>query len=119
MANRYRGDISAELGGKTYVLRLTLGALAELEDAFGVTGLAGLAARFEGGNLSARDLAKIIGAGLRGAGAALGDEDVAGHSHPAGLPGYARVAASLLAATFGGEPPEAQTPAIPPAPQDA
>lgn len=119
MANRYRGEISAELGGKTYVLCLTLGALAGLEDAFGVTGLAGLAARFDGGSLSARDLTKIIGAGLRGAGATLSDDEVATLSHPASLPGYARVAASLLAATFGGDTPEAQNPANPPAPQDA
>ena len=119
MANRHRGEISAELGGESHVLCLTLGALASLEDAFGVSGLAGLAGRFESGDLSARDLIKIIGAGLRGAGAKLNDAEVANLSSPAGLPGYARIAATLLAATFGGETPEAQTPANPTAPQDA
>ena len=119
MANRHRGEISAELGGATHALCLTLGALAELEDAYGAAGLAGLAARFEGGAVSARDLTRIIGAGLRGAGAKISDDEVAKLSHPAGLPGYARIAASLLAATFGGETLEAQTPQNPPAPQDA
>ena len=118
MANRHRGEIAAELGGATYTLCLTLGALAEMEGAFGVTGLAGLAARFEGGNLSARDLIKILGAGLRGGGAALSDDEVATLSSPAGLPGYVRTAASLLAATFG-ETPEPDQPANPPGPQDA
>ena len=65
MANRQRGEIAAELGGKVYTLCLTLGALAELESGFGVEGLAGLAARFETGALSARDLLKIIGCGDR------------------------------------------------------
>ena len=34
MANAHRGEIEAELSGRTYVLCLTLGALAELEHAF-------------------------------------------------------------------------------------
>ena len=118
MANHHRGEISAELGGRTWTLCLTLGALAGLEDAFGASGLAALAQRFEGNTVSARDLVKIIGAGLRGGGATLGDDEVAGLSSPAGLPGYVRIAASLLAATFGVEP-ERDRPANPPEPQDA
>jgi len=35
MANRHRGEIEAEIGGVRRRLVLTLGALAELEDAFG------------------------------------------------------------------------------------
>lgn len=35
MVNRYRGEIEAILDGKSYRLCLTLGALAELEHAFG------------------------------------------------------------------------------------
>ena len=34
MANRRRGEIEAEIGGAKRCLVLTLGALAELEDAF-------------------------------------------------------------------------------------
>ena len=35
MANRHRGEIEAELGGQRYTLCLTLGALAEIEHAYG------------------------------------------------------------------------------------
>jgi hypothetical protein len=118
MANRYRGEIDAELGGKRYVLCLTLGALAELESAFGASDLIELTARFETGRLSARDLIVIIASGLRGGGAKLSNEDVAGLSIPDGLHGYVRIAAALLAATFGSGADE-DTAAIPPEPQGA
>jgi hypothetical protein len=65
MANARRGEIDAVLDGRHYVLCLTLGALAELEQAFGATDLASLADRFSAGRLSARDLIRIVGAGLR------------------------------------------------------
>ena len=44
---------------------LTLGALAELEAAFGAADLVALTERFGSGRLTARDLTRIIGAGLR------------------------------------------------------
>ena len=47
MANPHRGEIEVELGGKTYTLCLTLGALAELEQAYGGIDLIALAERFE------------------------------------------------------------------------
>ncbi len=68
MANRHRGEIDAEIGGRRRTLVLTLGALAELEAAFGAGDLVALAERFAQGRMSARDLVRIIGAGLRGAG---------------------------------------------------
>ncbi len=34
MANKHRGEISAQFDGKPYTLCLTLGALAQLEDIF-------------------------------------------------------------------------------------
>jgi len=42
MANRHRGEIEAEIGGARRRLVLTLGALAELEDAFGADDLVAL-----------------------------------------------------------------------------
>ena len=54
MANRYRGEIEAELGGRRRMLVLTLGALAELEAAFGADDLAALAERFGTGCMKAR-----------------------------------------------------------------
>jgi hypothetical protein len=114
MANRHRGEIEAELGGTKRRLVLTLGALAELEAAFGAEDLAGLAERFGAGRLRAGDLIRVIGAGLRGAGEAIADDDVARLSVPEGAQGYVRIAADLLTATFGGpqlpDPPAPQVP---------
>jgi len=104
MANRHRGEIDADLGGRRRTLVLTLGALAELETAFGAGDLVALAERFGSGRLSARDLMRVIGAGLRGAGEAVSDAEVAAMTAEGGAPGYARIAAELLAATFGDAP---------------
>jgi hypothetical protein len=103
MANRHRGEITAELNGKFYTLVLTLGALAELEDAYGGEDLLAIAARFEQGNIRASDVIKVLGAGLRGAGHAITDEEVAKFGHPDGAVGFLRIVVDLLRATFGGE----------------
>jgi hypothetical protein len=101
MPNRHRGEIEAEIGGIKRRLVLTLGALAELEAAFGAADLTALAERFGSGRLSARDLTAIIGAGLRGGGEAIGDDEVARLSAQGGAAGFVRIASALLAATFG------------------
>lgn len=100
MPNIHRGEIEADIGGAKRTLVLTLGALAELEAAFGASDLVALAERFGSGRLSARDLIRIIGAGLRGAGENIDDESVATLTMPGGAAGYVRVAAALIAATF-------------------
>lgn len=101
MANLHRGEIEADIGGARRTLVLTLGALAELEAAFGADDLVALTERFGSGRLTARDLMRIIGAGLRGAGEPVSDEDVASMRVDGGAQGYARIAAALIAATFG------------------
>lgn len=101
MTNRYRGEINADIGGRRRTLVLTLGALAELEDAFAAADLVALAERFGTGRLAARDLIRVIGAGLRGAGETITDEDVAELQIDGGVAAYARIAADLLTATFG------------------
>jgi len=101
MANERRGEISATLDGRDYRLRLTLGALAELEHAFAAGDLTALVERFSTGRLSATDLTRIIGAGLRGAGSEISDEEVAALHCEGGAAGFARIAAELLAVTFG------------------
>jgi hypothetical protein len=106
MPNMHRGEIEAEIGGARRRLVLTLGALAELEAAFGADDLVALAERFESGRLKARDLVRIIGAGLRGAGEAVSDDEVSRMEVNGGATGYVRIAADLIAATFG-SPPEA------------
>jgi Phage tail tube protein, GTA-gp10 len=101
MANRHRGEIEAEIGGARRRLVLTLGALAELEDAFGADDLVALTERFGSGRLKARDLIRIIAAGLRGAGEAVSDDEVAAFVVEGGAQGYVRIAAELIAVTFG------------------
>ncbi|MEN6542001.1 gene transfer agent family protein [Parvibaculum sp.] len=103
MANRHRGEIAALLGGERRTLVLTLGALAELEDAFGGEDMLALASRFETGRISARDAIRVIGAGLRGAGDTVSDEEVARMNVEGGAAGYIAIVADLLTATFGGE----------------
>jgi hypothetical protein len=102
MPNHHRGEIAAEIGGARRTLVLTLGALAELEAAFGATDLGALAERFGAGRMSARDLVRIIAAGLRGAGESVSDDDVARMSVPGGAADYVRIAVALIEATFGG-----------------
>ena len=102
MPNAHRGEIDADIGGAKRRLVLTLGALAELEAAFGADDLVALAERFAVGRLKARDLVRIIGAGLRGAGAATTDDEVAAMTIAGGAEGYVRIAGALITATFGG-----------------
>ena len=102
MPNKHRGEIDAQLDGRQRTLVLTLGALAELESAFGADDLVALAERFGTGRLSARDLTRIIGAGLRGAGEAVTDDEVAAMTAEGGAAGFVRIAAELIAATFDG-----------------
>lgn len=101
-ANARRGEVEAVFDGSARRLVLTLGALAELESAFGVADLTALAERFESGRLSARDALRILGAGLRGGGAEIADEAVARLTHEDGAPGFVRAVVALLQATFGG-----------------
>lgn len=113
MPNRRRGEVALELGGQRYILCLTLGALAQLEDAFAVQDLQSLGERFASGRLSARDLINILAVALRGGGHVVTDAEVASLPIEGGLEPLARALADVLVATFGVAPPN------PPPPQDA
>ena len=102
MANYRRGEIEAVIDGRPHTLCLTLGALAELEASFGAGDLAALGDRFSSGRLSARDLIRIVGAGLRGAGEPVSDDEVAAMRADGGAVGFADIAARLLTVTFAG-----------------
>jgi hypothetical protein len=115
MANRLRGEIEAVFDGRPHTLVLTLGALGELERGFGAESLAALADRLASGRLCARDLVRLIGAGLRGAGTPVTDDEVAALRVEGGATGFVRIAAELMAATFGALPDPRQ----PAAPQGA
>ncbi len=114
MSNRHRGEIDAVLDGTRYRLCLTLGALAELESAFGDEDMLALAARFETGRLKSTDCIRIIGAGLRGAGHSFADEDVAAMRTDGGAAGFVGVVAALLEATFGVDRPVTTSTTTPP-----
>ena len=101
-ANTRRGEIAAMIDGAETRLCLTLGALAELEAAFQADNLGALAARFEAGKLSARDLTIIIAAGLRGAGQAVSADEVSAMGFEGGAAGAVGIAVALLTAAFGG-----------------
>lgn len=115
MSNPRRGEVDLLADGRSLPMRLSLNALAELESSFAVDNLAALGERFGSGQLSARDVIRILGAGLRGAGARMEDGEVAMLAFDEGLAGAIRAAVMLLEATFGaGEgrpmpPPEPQT----------
>ena len=100
MVNARRGEIEAELSGRRYTLCLTLGALAEIEHAYGGEDLLAIAQRFEAGRIGATDAIRVIGAGLRGAGNAITDEEVSAMTVEGGAAGYLEIVVRLLKATF-------------------
>jgi hypothetical protein len=101
MSNRRRGEVEAVLDGVPRQLCLTLGALAELEATYGDEDMLALVDRFSKGRLAARDAVRVIGAGLRGAGAAITDDEVAAMRSDDGAAGYVAIVAELLRVTFG------------------
>jgi hypothetical protein len=105
MANARRGEIDAVLGGASFRLCLTLGALAEIEAAFGAKGLMALSERLGSGDLSARDLVAIIGAAARGGGSPATDEEIAALPVAGGLEPFVQTVAALIAVTFGDAEP--------------
>ena len=100
MANRWRGDVAVTLNGKRHVARLTLGALAELEESLAVPSLVALVERFEGNRFSSRDVLALLGAGLRGGGADFSEDALAQAEIAGGPMAAARAAAELLARAF-------------------
>jgi Phage tail tube protein, GTA-gp10 len=99
--NKRRGEVAAELDGATYRLCLTLGALAELEATYAAEDLGALVERFSRGRLSALDMIRIVGAGLRGGGNDIVDDQVGKMQAADGIAGFAAVVADLLTTTFG------------------
>lgn len=112
MVNPRRGEVALAANGTQLPMRLTLGALAELEASFSVDNLTALGDRFGTGQLSARDITRVLAAGLRGAGAQVSDADVADFVFDEGLPGAIRAAVTLLEVTFGA----GERPTVPPGP---
>lgn len=67
MTNLQRGESLIQIDGRSHTLRLSLGALAEIESQLGVEGFKPLSERL--GRLSASDLVSVLTALLRAGGA--------------------------------------------------
>lgn len=100
MANPFAGEVTVTLDGVPHAAKLTLGALAELEDQLGGGSLVELIARFEGRSFSTRDVLALVVAGLRGGGWQGTAADLLKVEIGGGPLMAAKVAALLLARAF-------------------
>jgi hypothetical protein len=100
MANPWAGEVALVMDGERHVLKLTLGALAELEAGLKAGCLVDLVERFEGGAFSSRDVLALVLAGLRGGGWRGAPEDLLQADIEGGPMQAAKVAAQLLATAF-------------------
>lgn len=100
MANPWRGEQPITIDGQVRVMRLTLGALAELEDVLGTDSLVDLTERFETGTFSGRDILALIVAGLRGGGWDIQKADLLHADFEGGPVAASAAAATLLARSF-------------------
>lgn len=100
MGNPFAGEVTLTLDGVPHVAKLTLGALAELEDALGGGSLVDLIRRFEGQAFSTRDVLALVVAGLRGGGWQGTAADLLQVEIGGGPMIAAQVAAQLLARAF-------------------
>lgn len=100
MANPYTGEVAIVLGGTRHVMKLTLGALAELETELETYSLVEMVERFENGGYGARDVLLLLTAGLRGGGWDGSAADLAKADIEGGPVEAARAAAELLARAF-------------------
>jgi hypothetical protein len=106
MTNPWAGEVAIWLDGERHVAKLTLGVLAELEDALEAGSLIDLVERFESRRFSTRDVLALIVAGLRGGGWQGTAADLLCVEIGGGPVAAARAAAELLARAFSlpGEP---------------
>ncbi len=100
MANPLAGEVDIPIDGVPHKAKLTLGTLAELEDALGEASLVALVERFEAGRYASRDVMALIVAGLRGGGWKGGPQDLLAADVAGGPVEAARLAALLLARAF-------------------
>jgi hypothetical protein len=100
MANPYAGEVALVIDGQRHVMKLTLGALAELEASLEGGSLVEMVERFESGAFSSRDVLCLIVAGLRGGGWRGQASDLLSAEIEGGAMGAARAAAELLARAF-------------------
>lgn len=100
MGNPYRGEVELVVDGTVLPMRLTLGALAELETRLKSDSLVSLIERFEQGQFGTPDLIALLVAGLRGAGWTGNAEALMRAEINGGALHAARQAGKLLATAF-------------------
>lgn len=100
MVNPFAGETALTINGQTRVLKLTLGALAELESTLKTDTLLALIERFENGCYSVRDILAVIVAGLRGGGWDIAPDDLMHADIQGGMPAAAAAAARALVLAF-------------------
>ncbi|GAB5446709.1 gene transfer agent family protein [Gymnodinialimonas sp.] len=100
MANPWTGEVALTLNGERHTAKLTLGALAELEEWLGAGSLTQMVARFEGDGLKSADVLALVCAGLRGGGWRGQMEDLMEAEIEGGILEAARIAARLLVLAF-------------------
>lgn len=100
MVNPWSGEVALSIDGERRVLKLTLGALAELEESMEAGSLVALVERFEQGRFSTRDVLALIVAGLRGGGWQGRAADLVSAEIAGGPVAAAKVAGRLLARAF-------------------
>ena len=100
MGNPYRGEVELWVDGERRTMRLTLGALAELEARLECESLLEMIARFETGAFKVRDLIGLLTAGLNGGGWRIDEAELVQRQIEGGPLVAAQAAARLLKITF-------------------
>ena len=101
MVNPHAGEVEIVIDGQPRTARLSLGALAELEDQLQSDSLVALVARFEGASYTTRDVIALLAAGLRAGGWQGTSRDLLHADIEGGPVAAARAAALLLSRAFG------------------
>ncbi|MFY0596080.1 MAG: gene transfer agent family protein [Cognatishimia sp.] len=100
MVNPHAGEVALVVNGERCLAKLTLGALARLEERLETGSLMALVERFEGGTFSASDVISLLYAGLAACGWEGSEADLAEAEVEGGPMMAARVAARMLAVAF-------------------
>ncbi len=100
MENRWRGEVVLVVDDQHHRMKLTLGALAELEAELSEPSLMALVQRFETGGFSTRDVLALLCAGMRGGGVEIEPDVLAQANIQGGPMRAAQAAAELLARAF-------------------
>lgn len=100
MVNPWAGEVSLILDGQARVMKLTLGALAELEAQLEEGSVLALVERFESGAFSTQDLLGLLVAGFRGGGWACERADLLSAEIEGGFAAAIAAAGQLLVRAF-------------------